>query len=106
MYVTRPLSMYRKDREAVLLEPPEGPNSGYLVIFDEEAETKTCCGLCNDIKIWELPFPQNKVLKVVDGDFFEDVVFIPVLNQPLSSNRYYAIVQKGKHKGYVCKVFA
>ena len=36
MYVTRPLSMYRGQPEALSFAPPEGPKSGYLVIFNEE----------------------------------------------------------------------
>ncbi|CAN4121953.1 unnamed protein product [Withania somnifera] len=54
-----------------------------------------------------MPFPQNKKLTVryasgggenksVSRD---DVLFIPVLNKPLSSNHYYAIKPHGKHKG-------
>ena len=102
MYVTRPLSLYRRHPETLSLEPPEGPNSGYLVIFDEEDDqTPTCFGLSNDISIWYLPFPQNKVVNIADDDYSQDVVFIPVLNQPLSSNRFYAIVPYAKYKGYV-----
>ncbi|KAL3644617.1 hypothetical protein CASFOL_009797 [Castilleja foliolosa] len=84
-----------------------GPNSGFLVIQDEESETYTCCGCCKRRSLKHLPFPQNKELLiwyttyVVDKvEISEDpVFFIPVLNQPLSSNHYYAIVPHGKHKG-------
>ena len=91
--------------------PPEGPNSGVLVIQDEEAVPTFCCGFFKSDRVsWGLPFPQNKNLTVrytqqtgehqdVDTN---RVLFIPVLNQPLSSNQYYVVERKGKHKGYVC----
>ena len=102
MYVTRPLSMYRRDPKSLSLPPPEGPNSGYLVIFDDECQTYTCFGMCEQGLVQELPFPQNKILAVEDGDGTADSLFIPALNQPLSSNRYYAMaMQRGKHQGCV-----
>ncbi|KAI4357905.1 hypothetical protein L6164_001822 [Bauhinia variegata] len=96
MYVTRPLSMYKKDPSALSLPTPEGPNSGYLVIFDEEAQTYCCFGLCKDSKIGHLPFPQNKNLSIeytvyADKVCTNKVMLIPVLNKPLSANRYYVI---------------
>ncbi|KAJ0094779.1 hypothetical protein Patl1_16575 [Pistacia atlantica] len=61
MYVTKPLSMLKKSPAALSEPPPEGPNSGILVIQDEE--TPTCCfGLSRDDKLQNLPFPQNKNL--------------------------------------------
>ncbi|CAN4124684.1 unnamed protein product [Withania somnifera] len=63
MYETRPLSYYKKNPDVLLL-PPEGPNSGYLVIQDEESETYCCCGLCKDYDILDLPLPQDKKLTV------------------------------------------
>nr|XP_033516960.1 uncharacterized protein LOC104115345 isoform X2 [Nicotiana tomentosiformis] len=114
MYVTRPLSYYQKNPDALSL-PPEGPNSGYLVIQDEESETYCCFGLCKNYDIMDLPFPQNKKLTVryqwndgmnsrIRSDENmriqrDDVMFIPVLNKPLSSNHYYAIKPHGKRKG-------
>ncbi|XVF85677.1 hypothetical protein PTKIN_Ptkin17bG0135300 [Pterospermum kingtungense] len=109
MYVTRPLSMYKQKPSALSLPPPEGPNSGILVIQDEEAEPLcTCCFRLlkaykpNDL----LPFPQNKKIKLPcptgSRDSVNEVVFIPVLDQPLSSNRYYALEAGGSHKGYAC----
>ncbi|KAK6133791.1 hypothetical protein DH2020_032502 [Rehmannia glutinosa] len=59
MYVTRPLSQLLKSPE-VLAEPPPGPNSGYLVIQDEESETYLCFGCCKNQTLKDLPFPQNK----------------------------------------------
>ncbi|KOM46043.1 hypothetical protein LR48_Vigan06g134900 [Vigna angularis] len=98
MYVTRPLSMYKRNPGA-LSEPPAGPNSGYLVIFDEEAQTYSCFGLCKDSTISDLPFPQDKNLTINYGSDDEEALFVPVLNQPLSSNRYYVIRKTGKHQG-------
>ena len=107
MYVTRPLSLYRRDPSALSLPPPEGPNSGILVIQDEEAEPTCCFGLFFSKRVKDLPFPQNKNLKVryVSGSgenqnvHINRVVFIPVLNQPLSSNLYYVIERGGRNKG-------
>ncbi|KAJ8774533.1 hypothetical protein K2173_016979 [Erythroxylum novogranatense] len=106
MYVTRPLSMYRRDPSA-LSWPPEGPNSGILVIQDEDAEPTCCFGLCTSDRVSDIPFPQNKNLKVVytqqHGEHQHvDVtrtLFIPVLNQPLSANQYYVIAAKKKRQG-------
>ncbi|RDX84081.1 hypothetical protein CR513_34923, partial [Mucuna pruriens] len=105
MYVTRAVSMYERNPDAVS-EPPLGPNSGYLVIWDLPP-AYTCFGLCEDPKINHLPFPQDKNLTVTyttkSGEHTEHyrdkVLFIPVLNQPLSTNRYHAISRQGKHQG-------
>ncbi|KAJ4706741.1 Protein of unknown function (DUF1262) [Melia azedarach] len=111
MYVTRPLSMYRRDPSALSLPPPEGPNSGILVILDEEAQPTCCFGSCKSNELRELPFPQNKNLRTYftttsnngnhsSTDYhYSKVVFVPVLNQPLSSNQYYAIQPRGRHQG-------
>lgn len=111
MYVTRPLSHYINNPEYLSL-PPEGPNSGYLVIQDEESEIYCCLGLCKDRDLIDLPFPQNKNLTTRyssgTGEHrhtsYQDVTFFPVLNKPLSSNQYYVIKPHGKHKGmaYAC----
>ncbi|XVE85655.1 hypothetical protein DITRI_Ditri17bG0107900 [Diplodiscus trichospermus] len=107
MYATSPFSRYKRSPAALELPPPEGPNSGILVILDEEAEP-TCFGLCKDHGQRSLPFPQNKKFELrykVDYsrnpyEYFNDpVAFIPVLDQPLSSNRYYALQPRGSHKG-------
>ncbi|XP_073135838.1 uncharacterized protein [Henckelia pumila] len=107
MYVTRPLSLLRKFPELVS-EHPEGPNSGYLVIQDEESETYSFFGLFKNHTLKQLPFPQNKELSFrytsSTGDgrqstSCDPVFLIPALNQPLSCNTYYAIVPHGKRKG-------
>ncbi|XP_028803431.1 uncharacterized protein LOC114758550 [Neltuma alba] len=105
MYVTRPRSFYKRNPEA-LGHQPEGPNSGYLVLQDEEAETYGCFGLRKK-GIGNLPLPQNRNLTVLYAQstgqaavvYQDAVIFIPVLNQPLSSNRYYVIQRKGKRQG-------
>lgn len=111
MYVTRPLSLYRKSPDALTSPPPEGPNSGYLVIQDEDSEATCCFGLCNESRIKDLPFPQNKDLilrfstivasypSLARRNSYFEILFIPVLNQPLSLNRYYAIRPNGRHNG-------
>ncbi|KAI6686270.1 hypothetical protein NL676_032183 [Syzygium grande] len=108
MYVTRPLSMYRKHPEALSEAPPAGAGSGYLVIQDEEAQNFCCFGLCKDSQLYDFPFPQNKDLTVQDTEsddgststvYNDEVFMIPVVGQPLSSNQYYAIRRRGKHKG-------
>ncbi|KAG9152872.1 hypothetical protein Leryth_012503 [Lithospermum erythrorhizon] len=106
MYVTRHLSHLRKFPESISTLP-EGPNSGYLVIQDQESETYSCFGLCKNHFLDDLPFPQNKELTVLFQTYqgehshtsFDDVVLIPVLDKPLSSNQYYAIQPHGKHIG-------
>jgi len=105
MYATRLLSMYKKNPNALSDPPPSGPNSSYLVILDEEAQTYSCFGLCKDNRIKNFPIPQNKNLTINyssgETTLHEEAMFIPVLNQPLSSNRYYVIRRKGKYQGYV-----
>ncbi|KAJ8751669.1 hypothetical protein K2173_025830 [Erythroxylum novogranatense] len=109
MYVTRPLSLYRKSPSALSAEPPEGPYTGVLVVSDELAEAQeTCCwGLRKTRRIKKLPFPQDKVLTVFhslerEETLVKKVWFIPVLDRPLSYNCYYVIKAKGKQKGLAC----
>ncbi|KAJ6670678.1 hypothetical protein OIU85_014533 [Salix viminalis] len=105
MYATRPLSVYKRNPSALSSPPPEGSNSGILIIQDEEDDLTCCFCLQNIDYVKDLPFPQNKNLTVTtrrtgNGNNLDDkVIFIPVLNQPLSSNRYYLIECQGKHKG-------
>ncbi|KAI4357907.1 hypothetical protein L6164_001824 [Bauhinia variegata] len=103
MYVTRPLSLYKRNPAALSQPLLEGPNSGYLVIFDEAAQTYNCFG-CKNSRIKHLPFPQNKNLTVTystgeNSHDYDKVIFIPVLNHPLSDNLYYVIRRQGKHQG-------
>ncbi|KAL2349040.1 hypothetical protein Fmac_003040 [Flemingia macrophylla] len=105
MYVTRPISVYKRNPSA-LSEPPLGPNSGYLVIWDLPP-SYTCFGLCEDPEIKHLPFPQDKNLTITytvstgqsSYTYTDKILCIPVLNQPLSSNCYYVIRREGKHQG-------
>ncbi|RYR79790.1 hypothetical protein Ahy_A01g004598 isoform E [Arachis hypogaea] len=108
MYSTRPRSLLKKDVNALSEAPSsEGPNSGYLVLQDEAAQSYWFFGLLKNRNISHFPFPQSKNLTVSytvgsgDGSttYYDKVMFIPVLNQPLSSNRYYVIWRKGKHQG-------
>ncbi|KAF8041284.1 hypothetical protein BT93_A0027 [Corymbia citriodora subsp. variegata] len=103
MYVTWPLSMYRKHPEALSEALPARAGSGYLVIQDEEAQNFRFFGLCKDSELYDFPFPQNKDLTVrhSDGENTSsyEVFMIPVIGQPLSSNQYYVIQRRGKHKG-------
>ncbi|CAI0552700.1 unnamed protein product [Linum tenue] len=107
MYVTRPLSLYRRDPSAASSPPPEVPNSGVLVIQDEDAQPTSCFGLVNSSRVRDLPFPQNKNLQVryvqQSGEHqhveTHRVVFVPAINYPLAANRYYVIKRDGKHKG-------
>ncbi|KAL1807829.1 hypothetical protein ACET3Z_024819 [Daucus carota] len=111
MYVTRLLSHCKKNPDSLSI-PPEGPNSGYLVIQDEEAETSCWFGSSKNSYLKSLPFPYNNMLtdysythdSVVN---LHDVVLIPVISQPLSCSRYYAILAGGcsgkrKGEGFTC----
>ncbi|KAI6706187.1 hypothetical protein NL676_009149 [Syzygium grande] len=107
MYVTRPLSAYRKSSSPLEELPNEGPFSGYLVITDEEAEAQnTCCwGTCEIRSVTKLPFPQDRVL-TLKPDYEESAVtklwFIPALDRPLSFNIYYIITAEGRYQGQSC----
>lgn len=99
--MTRTLSQLRKSPD-LISSLPHGPNSGYLVIQDEESESYAFFGLIMNRTIKDLMFPQNKELNVhYGGDLMDSVFLIPALNQPLSSNLYYAIDPNSKHIGYV-----
>ncbi|CAN8293754.1 unnamed protein product [Cochlearia groenlandica] len=109
MYVTRSLSEYRKNPLELEKQPPEGPNSGVLVIQDEESLTTCCFGLCNETLFRGLPFPQNAALTVIhnhgshnDTVRRDPAVFIPVLGQPLSSNRYYTYERSDYYSREAC----
>lgn len=102
--------MYRKFPSTLSIQPPDAPYSGYLVITDEEAEAQDtfCWGLCKRKKVKKLPFPQDRILTIVYSSEYGEttatkVLFIPVLDKPLSSNRYYVIRARGKYKGKAYK---
>ncbi|KAL5219753.1 hypothetical protein ABZP36_024466 [Zizania latifolia] len=113
MYATKPLSLFLSRPEAASGPPPEGRNSGYLVVKgpdDDGGDDETCCwGSCGGSRVRDLPFPQNRVLTVRYSEqqgehrrtYTDAVVFVPVPDQPLASNLYYAVVATGKHKGLV-----
>lgn len=76
---------------------PDGPNSGYLVIQDEDW-TPPIPSYRKSVDI--LPFPQNRQLYYsYDYEGTLPFFFIPVLNQPVSSNHYYVIEAKGDNIG-------
>lgn len=58
MYVTKRLTEYQRNPSELTLQA-EGPNSGVLVIQDEESQPKCCFGKCFDCDLNGLPFPQN-----------------------------------------------
>jgi hypothetical protein len=99
MYATKPLSLFKSHPEAASRPPPEGRNSGYLVVKDPDDDGddgETCCwGTCGGTRVRDLPFPQNRVLTVrytehhgeSSTTYADALVFIPVPDQPLSSNR-------------------
>ncbi|XP_047046227.1 uncharacterized protein LOC124651130 [Lolium rigidum] len=112
MYATRPLSLLVSNPKAVLWPPPDGGNSGYLVvkdIDDDSDDEQVWCtgGVRSRSMVENLPFPQNRVFTVGhdDGDgenkAKDTVLFVPVLDQPLASNRYYPVIASGRRKGLV-----
>ncbi|TYI58313.1 hypothetical protein E1A91_D11G347800v1 [Gossypium mustelinum] len=106
MYVTRALSNYR--RNAVELSAAAAPHSGIMVLRGREgADADEGKGLFQngyaERLIKELPLPSNAMLINTDSDFGEYFYFIPVLHQPLSSNRYHVIHADGKYKGLAVK---
>ncbi|KAL8161408.1 hypothetical protein V2J09_012897 [Rumex salicifolius] len=104
MYVTRPLSLYKKTPKSLYFPTLEGPSSGYLVLQDsqeeeEESVKSRCCASTYEFKVTGLPFPQNALLTIHPEyeDKLYEFLFVPVFDQPLSSNRYYImIVSKGE----------
>ncbi|XP_045083804.1 uncharacterized protein [Aegilops tauschii subsp. strangulata] len=112
MYATKPLSLFMSHPEAASRPPPDGRNSGYLVVKgdDDGGDDETCCwGQCGGTRVRDLPFPQNRVLTLrytehhgqSSTTYTDSVIFVPVPDQPVASNRYYAVVASGKRKGLV-----
>ncbi|CAO2201713.1 unnamed protein product [Urochloa humidicola] len=103
MYTTKPLSLFKRNPQAAAEPPPEGRNAGYLVVkaVTDERDDGTMRWDPPRRRVMGLPFPQNRVLEVEHGEAGEAVVFVPVPDQPLASNRYYAVIAKGGHKGLI-----
>ncbi|KAJ8546273.1 hypothetical protein K7X08_018856 [Anisodus acutangulus] len=107
MFATAARSLYRNFPKTLTKFPTNPPTiTGYLVLTDEESEEMDtfCWGICKHSSIYKLPFPQDRVLKVVHNPEFGEpsvhkVWFLPVLDQPIASSRYYVIKAKGRHKG-------
>ncbi|XP_008811202.1 uncharacterized protein LOC103722424 [Phoenix dactylifera] len=115
MYTTRSLSVLKHSPGNAFQQPSvHGPNSGYLVLEDQEPEAgaPSCWVQRKESQLRDLPFPQDRILTIKhcpqEGETLKPksavVVFIPVINQPLSSNRYYVIIAGGRNKGkaYAC----
>ncbi|MQM22790.1 hypothetical protein Taro_055848 [Colocasia esculenta] len=110
MYVTRRLSSYHGVVAAA--SPAEGPPTGVLLIHDQEWPTVTRGRIwgreqqMRDTQLRSLPFPQDMTLSVtyrstmmyhIDSPHpivWSNVLFLPVLGQPASANRYYVIGAK------------
>ncbi|XP_038891784.1 uncharacterized protein LOC120081171 [Benincasa hispida] len=113
MLVSRPLSLYRRSPSSLSMPvaATEGPFSGLFVVKDEEAEAEDsyCWGICRRRRIKKPPFPQDRILTIIHSSSqYEEakstkVWLLPVLDRPLSSNRYYLIKARGKHKGKAYK---
>ncbi|CAL9167451.1 unnamed protein product [Musa hybrid cultivar] len=107
MYAAKTLSRWSLD------QPKPGSNSGYIVLKDEESEPESACcfGCPEETRIRNLPFPQDRILTIKysplkgeNGSNKATVCFIPAVGHPLSSNRYYVIVARGRKRGkvYTC----
>ncbi|XP_049932749.1 uncharacterized protein LOC116250367 [Nymphaea colorata] len=113
MYVTRPLSFYKRSASALSLPPPEGPHSGYLLIQGQDGQDYnrcSCFGMPRDTRYKSLPLPQDRVLTVRHFEHrggheivvhTDETIFIPVPGQPLSSNLYYVVRADGERMGLV-----
>ncbi|KQJ98259.1 hypothetical protein BRADI_3g35752v3 [Brachypodium distachyon] len=127
MYSTKPLSVFKSNQEASSWPPPPlGQNSGYLVVQgagEDENDDETCCwrwGQCGESRnrVLTVQYSQSQstgkstsyhgkrtsrstAYHSESTSYTEEVVFVPVPDQPLSSNRYYAVIASGKHKGLV-----
>nr|XP_010911367.1 uncharacterized protein LOC105037392 [Elaeis guineensis] len=116
MYTTRSLFVLKNSPGNGFQQPSvDGPNSGYLLLEEEEPDNTgapSCWRQREETQLRDLPFPQDSILTVKyspqQGEKLKSksavVVFIPVINQPLSSNRYYVIIARGRNKGkaYTC----
>ncbi|KAI3920204.1 hypothetical protein MKX01_017861 [Papaver californicum] len=116
MYVTRPLWLCKQKASTLSnTSTQENPNSGCLVVSSNHEELEKIIEIFpgntrKANKHDKLPFLQNYFTDIVySGGDYDDfggpvksnivVWFIPVVDQPPFSNRYYAIVPTGKYKG-------
>ncbi|KAJ4825142.1 hypothetical protein Tsubulata_008678 [Turnera subulata] len=114
MYATRLLSQCQKNPSllSTTLQPSEGPYSGYLVTWDDEDEpsiTQPGCWFTSNVRsspLKKLPLPHDKELAIYpmlrgySNKNYVTCIFVPVLDQPLSSNKYYLL----KHPFHLGKV--
>ncbi|GLJ27603.1 hypothetical protein SUGI_0541590 [Cryptomeria japonica] len=126
MYSTISMAAYMKacamvknaqaeQQNSVLFPPPAGPYSSYLLLEEDEHDdngaSESCCWGCCNCYLRELPFPQNKCLRIeyttttsngtssTTWTECDRVYCIPVLGKPISSHCYYVVRAEGKHKG-------
>ncbi|XP_057813162.2 uncharacterized protein LOC131027188 [Cryptomeria japonica] len=106
-----------EQQNSVLFPPPAGPYSSYLLLEEDEHDdngaSESCCWGCCNCYLRELPFPQNKCLRIeyttttsngtssTTWTECDRVYCIPVLGKPISSHCYYVVRAEGKHKGLV-----
>jgi hypothetical protein len=111
MYSSKPLSLFKSHPETAARPPPEGRNSGYIVVKGDENEDDDdemwCWGSCGGTRVRGLPFPEDCVLTLSyterQGErrrtYTDSAVVVSVTDQPIASNRYYTVVATGKRKG-------
>ncbi|KAK8633298.1 hypothetical protein V6N13_014144 [Hibiscus sabdariffa] len=99
MYVTSTLPRYR--RNPVEISTVATLHSSLMVLREREAaDDEEVKGFINKGLFKKLPLPSNAMYFHTDFDTVRrHFFFIPVLGQPLSSNRYYVIHGDGKYKG-------
>eukprot|EP00253_Pinus_taeda_P013509 PITA_13509 len=100
MYSAISLATYRQAQETrVPVLPPPDPHSAYLVLQGNEEEEED--NLLGRRRVRKLPFPQDRCLQIMGSKEESRMYFIPVLGQPISSNRYYVVRAGGMDKGLV-----
>lgn len=98
MYAAISLATYRQAQQTqVPFLPPPGPHSAYLIFQGDDEEEKT--DRLGRRPVLKLPLPQDRCLKIMGSENETQVYFIPVLGQPISSNRYHVVVAGGMYKG-------
>lgn len=100
MYAAISMATYRQAQQTqVPFLPPPGPHSAYLIFQGDVEEEKT--DWLGRRRVRKLPLPQDRCLQIMDSEDETRVYFIPVLGQPISSNRYYVVRAGGMDKGLV-----